>query len=90
MIVKGASMTYTTGDHSRKATIAVDPSKSPRTIDVTLDDGPEKGMVAPGIYQIKGDELLVCGAQAGKDRPTGFTAKAGAGWTLMALKRVKK
>src|SRR5689334_20211033 len=38
----------------------IDPSKSPKTIDVTMTEGLNKGAVLLGIYEIDGDTLKVC------------------------------
>ena len=45
------------------------PSKSPKAIDVTLTEGPMKGVVLLGIYEIDGDTLRVCFDMGGKKRP---------------------
>src|SRR5262245_42962768 len=50
----------------------LDPSKSPKTIDVTLTEGPNKGAVMLGIYEIDGDTLKACFDPTGKTRPTEF------------------
>jgi len=73
-----------------KSSVKVDASKTPKAIDLTPLDGPDKGKTSLGIYEIKGDELRLCTAEAGKDRPTEFSAKEGSGQILTVLKRVKK
>ncbi|HEV3299060.1 MAG TPA: TIGR03067 domain-containing protein [Planctomycetaceae bacterium] len=71
------------------ATQKLDPSKSPKTLDAKLTDGPNKGAVILGIYEISGDTLKVCLDPEGKKRPTKFKAESGA-QTLVVHKRVKK
>src|SRR5438128_10673746 len=63
-------------------TFKVDPSKKPKTIDVTFTDGPEKGKVFQGIYELEGDTYKVCMNQEGKTRPTEFAVKPGSGFVL--------
>ncbi|HVS36440.1 MAG TPA: TIGR03067 domain-containing protein [Gemmataceae bacterium] len=88
--ISGGSLTLKADVGSHMATIGVDASKTPKTIDITPQDGADKGRTALGIYEVKGDELRLCGADAGKDRPTELTSKPGSGWIFLTLKRVKK
>ena len=42
------------------ATIKVDPSKSPKEIDLTYTDGTQKGKTVKGIFKMNGDDLTIC------------------------------
>jgi len=68
----------------------LDPSKSPKTIDVTIAEGPNKGTVMLGIYEIDGDTLKVCFDPQGKKRPTEFKSTPGSDNFVNVHKRVKK
>jgi len=68
----------------------IDPSKSPKTIDVTITEGPNKGKVMLGIYEIDGDTMKVCFDPQGKKRPTEFKSAAGSENFVNVHKRVKK
>jgi uncharacterized protein (TIGR03067 family) len=68
----------------------IDPTKSPKTIDVTMTDGPSKGMVMLGIYEFDGDTLKVCFDPQGKKRPTEFKSPAGSENFVNVHKRVTK
>jgi uncharacterized protein (TIGR03067 family) len=68
----------------------LDPSKSPKAIDVTLTEGVNKGAVMLGIYEINGDTLKVCFDAAGKKRPTEFKSAPGSETFVNVHKRVKK
>src|SRR5437879_4175702 len=68
----------------------LDPSKSPKTIDVTMAEGPNKGAVMLGIYEIDGDTLKVCFDPQGKRRPTEFKSAPGSANFVNVHKRVKK
>jgi uncharacterized protein (TIGR03067 family) len=70
-------------------TIKLDPTKSPKAIDVTFTEGKNKGITATGIYEIEGDAFRVCIALGG-ERPEEFSANSGSGRTLIAYKREKK
>jgi uncharacterized protein (TIGR03067 family) len=71
------------------ATQKVDPSKSPKTLDVAVTEGPNKGAVILGIYEISGDTLKVCFDPEGKKRPMQFRTTSGS-QTLVVHKRVKR
>ena len=68
----------------------LDPSQSPKTIDVTIAEGPNKGAVMLGIYEIDADTLKVCFDPHGKKRPTEFKSAPGSENFVNVHKRVKK
>src|SRR2546423_10706859 len=87
---EGDKYTVKNGDEViQAATQKLDPSKSPKTLDVTVAEGPNKGAVMLGIYEISGDTLKVCFDPEGKKRPTEFKSASGS-QTLVVHKRVKK
>lgn len=67
----------------------VDPTATPKTIDVTFGEGEERGRTMLGIYELEGDTYRVCMALSGKTRPTEFTTKPGSDQMLEVLKREK-
>jgi uncharacterized protein (TIGR03067 family) len=71
-------------------TQTIDPSKSPKAIDVTLTEGPSKGAVMLGIYEFDGDTLKVCFDMGGKQRPTEFKSPSGSATFVNVHKRAKK
>ena len=87
---EGDKYTVKKGDEViQAATQKLDPSKSPKTLDVTVAEGPNKGAVMLGIYEISGDTLKVCFDPEGKKRPTQFKKTSGS-QTSVVHKRVKK
>lgn len=74
-------------DH--KGTVALDPEKKPKEIDVTPGDGPETGKTLKGIYSLGKDELKICLAHTGKDRPKTLDGKPESGNFTVTLKRAK-
>ena len=62
-----------------RGTSEIDPTKKPKTVDLTVTEGDNKGQAALGIYEFKDDTRKVCLAPAGKERPTEFTSAAGSG-----------
>ncbi|HEV2950200.1 MAG TPA: TIGR03067 domain-containing protein [Gemmataceae bacterium] len=83
---------FTTVDENRetRGTFKPDPSKKPKTIDMTMTDGPLKGKTMLGIYELEGDTYKVCVDVQGKSRPTEFAVKPGSGYVLEILNREKK
>ncbi len=72
-----------------RGTSKIDPTKKPKTIDLTETDGEQKGQTALGIYEVEKDSRKVCVAELGKDRPSEFSSKAGSNHILAVFKRVK-
>jgi uncharacterized protein (TIGR03067 family) len=70
--------------------LKLDPSQSPKTFDSTVTEGPNKGTVILGIYEISEDMLKACFDPEGKKRPTQFQTASGSQTTLVVHKRVKK
>jgi uncharacterized protein (TIGR03067 family) len=87
----GDKGTVKKGDEVIQAsTHKLDPSKSPKTVDVTVTEGPNKGAVMLGIYEIDGDYLKACFDPKGKKRPTEFKSAPGSENFVNVHKRIKK
>ncbi len=91
--VKGDRLTLSAGGEARKARFELDPARSPKAIDLTWLDGPEKGRTVPGIYALEKGRWRLCvpNARTGEavERPKGFTAAAGERRMLFTLERAK-
>jgi uncharacterized protein (TIGR03067 family) len=90
--LQGATFTFT-GErfvlrlsNGRKAegTFKIDAGKKPRHIDLSA-----LGETTAAIYAFEGDQLTLCGSEAGV-RPNEFKSVAGSNTTLYVLKRVAK
>jgi uncharacterized protein (TIGR03067 family) len=82
-----------TGEGGRvllKGTIAVDPTATPKRVNVKMagPDGQEK--VSPAIYELKGDTLKTAFPLSGGDRPKDFSAEKGSGARVTVYQRVKE
>jgi len=82
------------GDKFGDETFKLDPTKSPKHIDLATVDDNGKPLSLPGIYELKGDELKVCFPYPfeGKfdkihRRPTAFGSKRGENEVLEVYKR---
>jgi uncharacterized protein (TIGR03067 family) len=89
VVMPGGKFTMVAGPTTYGGTFKVDTSKTPRHIDVTFTEGPEKGKTLLGIYELEGETYKLCMADTGKDRPTAFASKPGSGHVLEVFKRQK-
>ncbi len=90
VVVKGDKHTLKYGDRVEgPVTVTIDPTKKPGHYDMTITEGPKKGQVLQGIYQLDGDTWRYCQDKSGKGRPTEFSGKAGSGWVLVIMKKEK-
>jgi uncharacterized protein (TIGR03067 family) len=72
---------------TEEATLKLDASKKPKTIDIMPLTGSDKGKTIRGIYSLEGDTLKVCANHNGDARPTEF--KGGKDIVLFTMKREK-
>ena len=75
LTIAGDQVNFTKGKDARKSTYKLDPTQKPKTVDIVMIDGPDKGKTLQGIYEINGDELKICLAILDKPRPKEFAAK---------------
>ena len=89
LILKGKQFTSTVRGNTTEGTFKIDPTATPKTIDITFTDGPGKDNTQKGIYELDGDTQKICWAAPGKPRPTEFEAKPKSGRMLQVLEKVK-
>jgi uncharacterized protein (TIGR03067 family) len=82
--VRGDKVLFTSRGRDRSATVTLDPSKTPRTLDLLRDDGVGS---LKGIYTWDGETIKICSADDEGDRPTGFTTGAGSRNRIRVWKR---
>jgi len=93
--VKGARLTISGTTCTRQKTgqaqgerDRLDPNKTPKTIDLTIEEGPSKGQTGLGIYELNGDQLKLCLGRPGlPNRPTAFASPKGSDAQYVVLRR---
>jgi uncharacterized protein (TIGR03067 family) len=70
-----------------KVKLKIDPTTTPKTIDVSIAAGGQKGITIEGIYKLEKDKLTICARVAGMERPTKFDSPAGESIVLIVLKK---
>jgi uncharacterized protein (TIGR03067 family) len=90
LLVIGADGNYSekiVGQETETGTLTVDPSRTPKTIDWMIREGEDKGKKQLGLYELKGDMLLIAFGEPGKDRPANLAGKGAI--TVVNYKRNK-
>lgn len=76
------------GKEIDKGTSTIDPTKKPKTTDLTPTTGESKDKVHLAIYELGEKTRKLCIGGPDKPRPPDFTAKAGSEQVLVTLERV--
>ena len=82
----GTKLHFKSGLRGLPGTFTIDPSKNPKWMDHTFQDGK---LVYKGIYEFKGDKLRVFMGLPGGERPSEFKTKEGEKPWLRTFERVK-
>jgi uncharacterized protein (TIGR03067 family) len=77
------------GPRMTRGVIKLDPSKTPKHYDVTITNGPSKGLKASGVYEIDGDSYKLCLPFRGKERPAALVSTPGSGCLFYVFNREK-
>ena len=94
VVVEGDKLTVKGEDEEvkkyGKATLTIDPSTTPKILDVSITSGDEKGTKFEAIYEVDKDEWKLCLKPFGKERPAKFESRADSGDVLIVFEREKK
>ena len=89
LVLKADTYVVTAGKDPDEGKCKIDPSKTPKTLDITGTKGPNMGKTFLCIYELNGDTLRVCYDLSGKARPTEFKTTAGSQLFLVTYRREK-
>jgi uncharacterized protein (TIGR03067 family) len=90
LVIKGDKYLVTVGKEIDRGTLKLMPSATPKAMDITSTEGPNKGKMILAIYERKGDTLRICYDLSGKKRPTKFKTEEGGQLFLVEYKRQKE
>ncbi len=76
------------GASNRIARLSVDPSLTPKGIDIHWSAGRFQGETFYGIYRFDGNRLYVCSSRTGNHRPKQFESAPDKVEALMTLERI--
>jgi uncharacterized protein (TIGR03067 family) len=74
------------GRREKRATCTVDEAGDPPTLTITPLDGLEAGQAIEGVWLRQAEQLKICLAGRGRERPTGFSLVPGSGVTVYRLR----
>jgi len=77
LVIQGYQWTLEWDDISLEGVYKLDPTRKPRTIDMTFANGLDEGKILQGIYTLERDRLTLCLPHLGADRPRKFLRKPG-------------
>lgn len=89
LVLAGNEFTLTRPELAQRGSYSVDPTVTPKVVDVTFSDGPRAGKSIKGIYELSGDTCKICMAAEDEPRPTEFASTSGTGLTLEVLRRLR-
>jgi uncharacterized protein (TIGR03067 family) len=88
-VTEGGKYTASHGEMIDAGTFTLNPTKTPKEMDVKPTGGPLKGKLVKAIYKIDGDVLTICYDHNAGDRPTAFESKPDSTTLLVSYKRAK-
>ena len=89
LAIDGDKYTAIVGQTTDKGTLAVDGTKSPKTMDITGTEGPNRGMTYPCLFEVKDDVFTVCYGLDFKTRPKEMTTAEKSNRMIIVYKRKK-
>ncbi len=87
IVVRGNRFTTNAMGAAYEGTVTIHQDTSPKSFDLRFEQGPEKGNINFGIYELDGDTWKLCLATRGSDRPKEFAAPPGTGIAVETLHR---
>jgi uncharacterized protein (TIGR03067 family) len=87
LTISGDRYTFQLPDHASFGIIGGDRSRNRGSLDFVVEGPQAAGTKRLGIYLLMDDELTVCMAQPGRERPTSFGPRRGNGHSVYLLRR---
>jgi uncharacterized protein (TIGR03067 family) len=89
-ILADGKYTITVGSEKDQGTFTIDPTKTPKQMEIKPTGGPNKGRTLKAIYKLDGDTLTICYELGDGGFPKAFESKPDTKLFLAVYKREKK
>jgi uncharacterized protein (TIGR03067 family) len=89
LVIKDGKATLVIAAQTIHTRWRVDPTRSPKTLDITYENGELKGKTGHAIYELNGDDLRECISNSGEVRPPEFASAPGSDCAILTYKRDK-
>ncbi len=89
LVVSDDKYTVTVGPAVDQGTLKLNSSATPKELDITGTEGPNKGRTILAIYERDGDTLRICYDLSGQGRPISFKTTEGSQLFLVTYKSEK-
>jgi uncharacterized protein (TIGR03067 family) len=87
LMVEGDKYTVSVGKAVDQGTLRLNPSASPKELDIIGTDGPNKGRTIHAIYERDAETLRICYDLSGEGRPKEFKTREGTQLFLVTYKK---
>ena len=87
LVLGEGKYTVTVGANPDTGTVTLDPTKEPKSLDITGTEGPNTGKTILAIYEKTDDTLRICYDLSGAARPTEFKTAKGTQLFLVTYSR---
>ena len=89
LTIQGEDFVFDNGSGGEPGLYKIDPTRDPKTLDIVITKGNDKGKIYLVIYKFEGGKMIQCMELSNKSRPKEFTGKAGSGCALEVWQREK-
>ncbi len=89
LTLKGEHFTFDNGEGPEPGLYKIDPTKTPKQLNIVITEGQDKGKVYLVIYKFEDGKMIQCMELSNKNRPDKFTGNAGTGCALEVWQREK-
>lgn len=90
LVIEGDQYNPGSGQTSVEYTFRIDPHRNPKGIDLVPHDGTHRGRTLRGVYEIRGETLVICRVRFPEgERPAGFATRIESGLVTTVWKRRK-
>jgi uncharacterized protein (TIGR03067 family) len=90
LVIRGERYSFSLGKNRLEMTYQLNPDTTPKAIDLTVLEGPQKGKTYRAIYRLDKDTYTVCRhVEPDRERPTEFRTRPDSGLMLVVWKRAQ-